>query len=101
MWKFLIGGLVGLVLGVIGAFTTMGAAVGAGAGAGVAVGLSAGICSMARSAQDLGLMTADQVDEVMAHAATPFGGDIPDGTEMVGSASQCNEALAEIRAAAE
>lgn len=100
MGKHLIGALIGLVLGALGAFMTMGAAVGAGAGAGVAVGLSAGICTMAKSAQDLGLMSAEQIDAVMANAATMFGAEVPQGTEMVGSAAQCDKVLADLKAAA-
>ncbi len=102
MGKYLIGGLIGLVLGVAGTFMIMGSAVGAGAGAGVAVGLTTGICTMAKSAQDMGLMTPEQVDQVLSNALTLFGetADVPEGAEVVGSAAQCEEALAKIRAAA-
>lgn len=103
MGKFLIGGVIGLVLGAVGAFMSLGAAVGAGAGAGIAVGLSAGVCTMARSAQDLGVMTAEQVDEVLANAVRLFDetAEIQDDTEIVGSAAQCDEALARLKGVVE
>ena len=101
MWRYLVGGLIGVVIGLIGGFMTMGAAVGAGAGAGIAVGLSAGICTTVKSAETLGLITAEQVDEVISNAATMFGAEVPEGTEIIGSAAQCDETLAQLRAAAQ
>ncbi|MDB6179697.1 hypothetical protein PAF17_19810 [Paracoccus sp. Z330] len=94
MWKYLIGAIVGLMIGAVGAVFTMGAAVGAGAG----VGLAAGICSMAKAAQDLGVMTAEQVDEAMTHAASLFGSEMSEGTKMIeGGAARCDTVLDELR----
>jgi hypothetical protein len=96
MIKVLIGLVVGLIIGAVGGFFVLGA----GTGAGVAVGLSSGICSTVRAAQDLGLMTAEQVDEVLAQATRNFGGEVPEGQTLVGSAAECDAFLAKLKAAA-
>jgi hypothetical protein len=74
---------------------------GAMTGAGVAVGLSAGICSTVKAAQEEGLMTPEQVDQVMNRAAADVaaasGKDAP--AEIAGSAAACETALARLREA--
>ena len=103
MGKYLIGGIAGLILGGIIAFFSLSAMVGAGAGAGIAVGLSSGVCLTVNAAQELGIMTAEQVDEVLNQASNSVRetAGAAAGPEIVGSAAQCDEVLARLRTAAE
>ena len=88
----------GLILGGIGG-TTLGG--GAMAGMGVAAGLSTGICTTTQAAQDLGIMTPEQVDEVLKKASQNVSGttDLPEGHEIAGSAEKCDEFLVKLREA--
>lgn len=99
MGKIMIGMLVGLVLGGAGAlFLGGGALLGLGAGTGIATGLSAGICSTVTAAQELGLMTAAQVDEVLNKAVLDVTGQasLPDDQTIVDSTAQCEEFMAKL-----
>lgn len=102
MARYLIGGVIGLLLGGLFMTFAVGAMVGAGAGAGIAVGLSAGVCTTVRAAQDLDIMTPEQVDEVLTLATRNFESavELEEGTEIVGSAAQCDEVLQRLRTAA-
>ena len=100
MRKLLIG-IAGLVLGVaLGAFGGVNLGGGAMMGAGVATGLSAGICSTVQAAQEEGIMTAEQVDLVLARAASDMAAaaSLPAGTEMVGGAADCASFLDRLKA---
>ena len=57
--------VVGLIVGGVGG-GMMG--VGTGAGVGIATGLSAGVCGIANAAQQEGLLTEEQVDQVFNRA---------------------------------
>ncbi|TCO71556.1 hypothetical protein [Rhodovulum euryhalinum] len=98
MGKILIGLVIGLLLGGVGAFLTLGV----GAGVGVATGLSTGICATVKAAGDLGIMTPEQVDEVLTRAAQSVSGavDLPEGEPMVGSAAECEAFMARLKDAA-
>lgn len=80
--------VVGLAVGGWGGLSLGG---GAMMGVGVATGLSSGICAAVQAAQEEGLMTAEQVDQVLARAARDISGqtELPEGEQMVGSADQC------------
>ena len=92
---------VGLVVGGLG-----GAAlgIGGGAGIGIATGLSAGACGIAQAAQEEGLMTAEQVDQVFNRALGNLRALTPEAETsaepMVGSAADCDAVLARLREAA-
>ena len=74
MGKLLVG-LIGLVVGaVLGAMFGGALIGGTAAGIGVATGLSAGICSTVAAAQEEGLLTEVQVDQVLTRAATDAAG---------------------------
>ena len=84
--------IIGLVVGGFGAFTLGG---GAMAGIGVATGLSAGICSTVKAGQEEGLLTAEQVDQILTRAARDLGAtvELPEGQAVVGSAAACEQVL--------
>ena len=102
MGKVIIG-LVCLVIGGIGGAVFGGALLGgAAAGMGVATGLSAGICSTVQAAQEEGLLTAEQVDQVLARAASDMGAATEgvDASQMVGAAEECDDVMERLRQAA-
>ena len=95
----IIGLVVGAVLGIVfGAPLMMGTA----AGLGVATGLNAGICATVQAAQDEGLLSAEQVDQVLTRAASNIA-DIQ-GVELekesLGSSANCEKVMADLAAAA-
>ncbi|QJF50254.1 hypothetical protein [Roseobacter ponti] len=103
MGKALIG-IVCLVLGLVLGTVFGGAVVGgSAAGIGIATGLGAGICSTVRAAQEEGIMTAEQVDQVLNRAAADLaaasGADAPES--VVGSAGECDAVLERLRTAAQ
>lgn len=97
MIKLLIGFVIGALVGA-GAAMTVGN--GMMAGIGIATGLSTGICMTVEAAQQMGLMTPEQVDEVLQRAAEnlPGGAEATAEAPIAGSAAQCDELLAELRA---
>lgn len=90
--------IIGLIVGGVGAMTVGG---GAMAGIGVATGLSAGICSTVKAGQEEGLLTAEQVDQVLTRASRDLAGmaDLPEGEEVVGSAAACDNVMQRLREA--
>jgi len=93
--------VVGLVIGGLG-----GAAIGigGGAGVGVATGLSAGACGIVQAAQEEGLLTDAQADQVFNRALTDLRALAPQAEagaeQIVGSAADCEAVLARLRDAA-
>ena len=95
-------GLIGLVVGaVLGAMFGGALIGGSAAGLGVATGLSAGICSTVQAAQEEGLLTAEEVDQVLnraaADSAAMVGSETPE--TIVGSAADCAGVMQRLRAA--
>lgn len=97
--------LVFLVAGVAAGFlagVTIG--VGGGTGMGVATGLSVGACGIANAAQDEGLLTPDQVDQVLNRAVTDLRAlspEIETDAEKIASGSfECDAVLKRFREAA-
>ncbi|MFC1680274.1 hypothetical protein ACFL1S_00545 [Pseudomonadota bacterium] len=88
--------VIGLIVGGVGAITIGG---GAMAGIGVATGLSAGICSTVKAGQEEGLLTAEQVDQLLNRASRDLAGvaELPEGEDMVGSAAACDQVLQRLR----
>lgn len=64
--------------------------------AGIA-GLGAGICSTVQAAREEGLLTAEQVDQVLTRAAQDMAGEQGIEDRIVGSAAQCDTVMAELR----
>ena len=101
MSKLLIG-LASLVVGAVAGALFGGAVIGGtAAGVGIATGLSAGICSTVTAAQEEGLLTAEQVDQVLNRAAADVAAAA--GTvnpeAMVGSADECVTVMDSLAAA--
>lgn len=102
MGKFVVALLslvVGLVLGLAGGATI---GFGGGTGLGIATGLSAGACSVVRAAQDEGLLTDEQVDQVFNRAVGNLRqfaeGETSD--PVAGSAAECERILGQLAEAA-
>lgn len=96
-------GILGLVIGLVAGAVFGGALIGGTAmGIGAGTGLSAGICATVQAAQEEGIMTAEQVDQVLVRAAQDLAGTegVPEGTEMVGGAADCAQVMERLRAAA-
>jgi hypothetical protein len=99
MGKTLIG-LLGLVVGLIGGAVVGGSLLGGAAtGVCIATGLSAGICSTVTAATEEGLLTEEQVAQVLTRAATDLGG-MAEAGELVGSTADCERVMQELMAAA-
>lgn len=89
MGRFLFG-IIGLVLGLVGG-TFFGGAIlgGSAAGIGIATGMTAGVCSTVLAATEEGLLTEEQVEQVMARAATDLGGTMETTPEAI-TVAQCD-----------
>ncbi len=90
--------VVGLVVGAVGALTVGG---GAMAGAGVATGLTTGICMTVEAAEDLDLMTPEQVEQVLTRAAENLSavGAVPEGqpSEVADTSAECRSFMEKLR----
>ena len=96
-------GIIGLIAGVVLGVVFGGAlATGTAAGLGVASGLNAGICATVQAAQNEGLLSAEQVDQVLTRAAadiaTVQGLELED--DILGSSAHCEKVMAELAEAA-
>lgn len=88
--------VVGIVIGAVGALSLGG---GAMMGVGAATGLTTGICMAVEAADQSGLLTPEQMDEVLKRAAENASGTSQaDTSGVAGSAEQCAEVLAKLRA---
>ena len=95
----IIGLIIGAVLGIVfGAPLMMGTA----AGLGVASGLNAGICATVQAAQDEGLLSAEQVDQVLTRAASDIAAvqGLELEEDILGSSAHCEKVMADLVAAA-
>ena len=101
MGKLILGLVIGLLVGGVGGGML---GVGSGAGIGIATGLSAGVCGIANAAQQEGLLTEEQVDQVFNRAVSNLRELTPDAEEsgetIVGAASECDGVLQKLREAA-
>lgn len=91
--------LVGVVVGLIGGVMFGGALIGSATGVGLATGMSAGICSVVQAAQEEGLLTADQVDQVITRAAanlSDISGTASAG-DLTGMSADCENVLQQLR----
>lgn len=81
--------IIGLIVGLIGGTMFGGALIGGAAtGLGAATGISAGICSTVRAAEEEGLLTPEQVDQVLTRAAADMS-DMASTDGIVGGAADC------------
>lgn len=100
MGKFIVGVIcliVGVVIGAVG-----GAAIGGGffAGAGLGTGLSSGVCMTVEAAGDLGLLSAEQIDQVLTRAVENLSKvtETAQPSEIVWSSEWCDKTLQKLRA---
>ncbi|MCM5570079.1 hypothetical protein M6I34_06130 [Burkholderiaceae bacterium FT117] len=79
------------------------AAVGVGAGAGIVTGMKAGACLTVEAAKDAGLITAEQVDQVLRAASIRIGASgSGDAASQGGSGdAECRKLLAELASGVE
>lgn len=92
--------IVFLVIGaVVGGFVALSIGTGMGAGAGIIVGSQAGACLAVEAAKDQGLLTAEQVDEVLSGAMKKItgGAELPPQAKVVGSEADCAKMVAELK----
>lgn len=97
-------GVICLVVGLVVGAVFGGSLVGGGAmGVGIATGLSAGVCTTVKAAQEEGIMTAEQVDQVLTRATADMAAMSGETSTdaIVGSAAECDAVLARLREAAE
>jgi hypothetical protein len=92
-----------LIGGAVGGFLALGFGAGMGAGAGIVVGSQAGACLALESAKDQGLLSAEQIDQVLAGAIGKIKSksELPPDAEpqWVGTAADCAAMIAELATA--
>ena len=90
--------ILGTVIGAAGSFLF---STGIGAGAGVITGLKAGACLTVEAAKDKGLISGDQVDEVLNAAVQSILSQEVSGEEAINEGDlKCEQVVAEMKAAA-
>lgn len=92
--------IISLVVGLgVGGWGGLNLGGGAMMGVGVATGLSSGICATVQAAQEEGLLTAEQVDQVLNRAAQDISGktELPEGEQIIGSADQCAQFIQKLQ----
>ena len=94
-----------LIGGAVGGFLALGFGAGMGAGAGIVVGSPAGACLAVESANDQGLLSTEQIAQVLAGAIGKIKStaEIPPDAEpqWVGTAADCAAMIAELATAAQ
>jgi hypothetical protein len=103
--KTAIVGIVFLLIGAaVGGFLAFGFGTGMGAGTGILVGSQAGACLAVETAKDKGLLTGEQIDQVLGAAIGKIKGQAeppPDAPfQWVGSEADCAKMIAEMAKAA-
>jgi hypothetical protein len=94
--------ILGAVIGGIGCIVlASGLFTGIGAGVGIATGLQAGACLTVEAAKEQGLITADQVNDVLVAAGKLISSEGYAGTETsAGSDLDCEKVVAQLKEAA-
>lgn len=86
-------GIIGLVVGLVGGALFGGAILGgSAAGVGIATGMTAGVCTTVIAATEEGLLTPEQVEQVMARAAADLGSTMEAAPEAT-TVAQCETFL--------
>jgi hypothetical protein len=92
-----------LVGAAIGGFLVLGVGAGMGAGAGIVVGSQAGACLAVEAAKEQGLLTAEEVDQVLGGALGKIKGEAelpPDAPlQWITSEADCSKMIDELRKA--
>jgi hypothetical protein len=92
--------IVSLIAGFIGGAVVGGSALtGMATGAGVATGLSAGICATVTAAAEEGLLSDEEIGQVLSRAATDMGGEVSSEESLVGSRQDCVDVMVRLREA--
>lgn len=91
--------LIGIAIGGAGGTLFLG---GGMMGVGVATGLTGGVCGAVEAGQQLGYLTAEQADEVIARTWSSVSGavGVGDAETAPGGAEECGRALDRLREAA-
>jgi len=94
-----------LIGAAVGGFLAFGFGTGMGAGTGILVGSQAGACLAVETAKDQGLLTGDQIDQVLDAAIGKIKGQAeppPDAPfQWVGSEADCARMIAEMEKSAQ
>jgi len=89
-----------VVGGAVGGFLAFGVGTGLGAGAGIIVGSQAGVCLAMETAKNDGLLTAEQVDKVLADTINTIRGkssaDATNDIEWISSEQDCADIVAKM-----
>ena len=88
-----------LIGAVAGGFVALSIGTDMGTGAGLVVGSQAGACLAVEAAKDRGLLTAEQIDEVLngAIAKIAGGAELPGKAKLVGSEADCAKMIADLQ----
>jgi len=95
--------VLGFVLGVVVMLFLAPAVVGVGTGVGIATGLKAGACLTVETVKERGLITAEQVDEVLNAAAKQLvtASGIEETGKLTGADAACQKFIADLKNAAQ
>lgn len=89
-----------LVIGaIVGGLLALSIGAGIGAGAGIVTGLKAGACGVVVAAKNQGLMTSEQVDDILKKASFTIAGNtaLPPEAKLAGGEAECEKFIAELR----
>jgi hypothetical protein len=88
-----------LIGAAVGGFLAINIGAGMGAGAGIVVGSQAGACLAMEAAKDKGMLTAEQIDEVLNDAIAKISGkvELPPDAKLLGSEADCARMVAELQ----
>jgi hypothetical protein len=96
------GFIIALIFLIIGGVAAGFLALGVGTAAGIAVGSQAGVCLAMQTAKNDGLLTAEQVDKVIADTVNTIRGkssaDVASELEWISSEKDCADMVAKMEA---
>ena len=96
------GFIIALIFLIIGGVAAGFLALGVGTAAGIAVGSQAGVCLAMETAKNDGLLTAEQVDKVIADTVNTIRGkssaDVASELEWISSENDCADMVAKMEA---
>ena len=96
------GFIIAVIFLIIGGVATGFLALGVGTAAGIAVGSQAGVCLAMETAKNDGLLTAEQVDKVIADTVNSIRGkssaDVASELEWISSEKDCADMVAKMEA---
>ena len=102
MKSFLIAVIFLVIGGVVGGFLALGVGTGLGAAGGLIVGSQAGVCFAMETAKSDGLLTAEQIDKVIADTISTIrdkpSADVATEIEWISSEKDCADMVAKMEA---